>query len=137
VVAADAAAAIAIRRAIDEVVGDDQVAGVEEPIEAADASVRQDTPHTRPVEHAEDLTRGDASRNPRPPAMQAHVQRLGVADLEQREGRAFAPRCVEDELGLDRTCRRMEVTGELGRVRPRASDDSKRGGGNGCERQGG
>ena len=47
-IAADAAAAVAIGRAVDEVVGDDQVAGIEKPVEAADSGVGEDAPHARP-----------------------------------------------------------------------------------------
>ena len=49
------AAAIAIGREVDEVVRDHQVAGIQQPVETADAGVRKDPLDAGPVKHAEDL----------------------------------------------------------------------------------
>ena len=58
VVAGDHAVAVAVGGHVDEVVDHDEVAGVEQVVEAADAGVREDPAHAGAVEHAEDLARG-------------------------------------------------------------------------------
>ena len=82
-----------------------------------------------PMQHAEDLTGGDTTCDAWSPAVQTDVQRSFVTDLEQRERRALTPRRVEDKTRLERPCLRVKITGELSRVRSRASDDGERCGG--------
>ena len=54
-VAAHDSFAGALGRQVDEVVADDEVAGVEQLVEAADARLGDDAAHAGPVQHAEHL----------------------------------------------------------------------------------
>ena len=55
VIADDDTVAVAVRGRVDEIVDDDQVAGVQQVVEAADAGVREDPLHAGAMQHAEDL----------------------------------------------------------------------------------
>jgi predicted dinucleotide-binding enzyme len=80
--AADHSLARTIGRQVDEVVADDQVARVEQVVQAAYAGVGKDPLDAGAVQHAEDLTRGQPARYTRSPPVHTHVQHGLVAQHE-------------------------------------------------------
>jgi hypothetical protein len=126
VIADDRAEAVPVGGRVDEVVGHDEVAWVEQVVEAADARVGEDPPDAGPVQHAEDLARGAPARDAGPPAVHPYVERAGAVELEEGERRAVAPRCLHHELALEHADGRVEALGEGRRVRAGAPDDRPR-----------
>ena len=126
VAAGDDPVAVAVGGLVDEVVDHDEVAGIQQVVEAADAGVGEDAPDAGPVQDAEDLTRRASARDSAAPAVHAHVESATPADLEQREGRTLTPRRLEHQAVVDETGVGMQAARELRGQRTGTADEGER-----------
>ena len=111
-------------REVEVIVGDDEVAQIEELVDRADAALRDDALDARFAEDPEDLPRGIGARHARAPAVHAHGQHALLTDAEEAHRGAPAVRRLEIQSVLkDLHIFIGQVRREIARERARAADD--------------
>ena len=118
-------------REVEIVVGNQEVARIEQMIRRTDAALGEDAHDAGLAEDPEDLARSVGTRHARAPAVHAAREHAHLADREQAKSRASAVGRVKDEIvGENFYILIGKTRGKIARKRARAADDAERCGGN-------